>query len=162
MVVGSGAYDGQTGSATLAVERRRRQCLLVEPPPECVEELECHRNSVVRQSAASSAEGESTFVVARYVEQTSTLEPDRAHHRGVAGRLRRSSPARSHMVAQGYVNFRRTGVNDWYARSNDGEFVDRAALAKFERERRTLITRNALARLRGPIGKLRARLHGAG
>jgi FkbM family methyltransferase len=216
-----GAYDGQTGSATLAFERRGWHCLLVEPIPECVEEIRRHRKSVVRQCAASSAEGETTFFLATHVEQMSTLEPDRAHHRWVAdlggeireirvttaridtlledagfpelqfitldveghelealrgfslarwapriviiedNRLRRSSPVRSHMAAQGYVNFRRTGVNDWYARSDDGELVDRAALAKFERERRILIARDALVRLRGASGKLGARLRGA-
>lgn len=216
-----GAYDGQTGSATLAFERRGWQCLLVEPIPECVEEIRRHRKSFVRQCAASCAAGETTFFVATHVEQMSTLERDRAHRRWVASlggeireirvataridtlledagfpalqfitldveghelealrgfslarwapriviieenRLRRSSPVRSYMAAQGYVNFRRTGVNDWYARFDDGELVDRAALAKFERERRTLIARDALVRLRGAVDRLGAHVGGA-
>jgi FkbM family methyltransferase len=209
-----GAYDGQTGSATLAFERRGWHCLLVEPIPECVEEIRRHREGVVRQCAASSEEGETTFFLAARVEQMSTLELDHAHHQWVAAlggnireirvrtaridtlledvgfpalqfitldveghelealrgfslarwapriviieenRLRRSSAVRSHMSAHGYVNFRRTGVNDWYARSDN---CDPAAIAQFERERRMLIARDALVRWREAIDKLRAR-----
>ncbi len=216
-----GAYDGQTGSATLAFERKGWHCLLVEPIPECIEEIQRHRKGVVRQCAASSAEGETTFFLATHVEQMSTLERDHAHHVWVAelggkireitvrtaridtlleeagfpalqfitldveghelealhgfslgrwapriviieeNRLRRSSSVRSHMASQGYVNFKRTGVNDWYARFDDNLVVDRAVLAQFERERRTLIVRDALVRWRATIGKLGGRSRGA-
>jgi FkbM family methyltransferase len=193
-----GAYDGLTGSATLHFERAGWQCLLVEPNPESAERISRARSSVVKQCAASSAEGETVLFVAESVEQMSTLEPDGAHLRWieeVGGRVkpigvrtarlddlldeagfpelqfltidveghelevlrglslerfkprvvileenlgRRRSAVARHMAEHRYVNFRRTGVNDWYALREDTQLVQRAALRRFRVERQIL------------------------
>ena len=41
-----------------------------------------------------------------------------------------------HMADHGYVHFRRTGVNEWFARESDGELVKREQLRRFERAKR--------------------------
>lgn len=46
---------------------------------------------------------------------------------------RRESAVARHMAAHGYVSFKRTGVNDWYARSDDAELVQPAAVARLRR-----------------------------
>jgi len=38
-----------------------------------------------------------------------------------------------HMSERGYVHFRRTGVNEWYAHESDTELIDPAQLRRFER-----------------------------
>jgi FkbM family methyltransferase len=38
-----------------------------------------------------------------------------------------------HMTDHGYVHFKRTGVNEWYARSSDAELVNAHQLKRFER-----------------------------
>jgi FkbM family methyltransferase len=57
-----------------------------------------------------------------------------------------------HMVDHGYVHFRRTGVNEWYARASDAELVKPEEIRKFERaktiqlwdrRRKQLVTRIA-------------------
>lgn len=39
----------------------------------------------------------------------------------------------SHMADHGYVHFKRTGVNEWYARESDAELVKPEEISKFER-----------------------------
>jgi FkbM family methyltransferase len=41
-----------------------------------------------------------------------------------------------HMADQGYVHFRRTGVNEWYAHESDAELVKLDEIRKFEREKK--------------------------
>lgn len=41
-----------------------------------------------------------------------------------------------HMADHGYVHFRRTGVNEWYARESDAELVRPDAIRRFERAKR--------------------------
>jgi FkbM family methyltransferase len=41
-----------------------------------------------------------------------------------------------HMTDHGYVHFKRTGVNEWYARSSDAELVEPQQIRKFERAKR--------------------------
>jgi FkbM family methyltransferase len=41
-----------------------------------------------------------------------------------------------HMIDHGYVHFRRTGVNEWYARASDAELVKPDEVRKFERAKR--------------------------
>jgi FkbM family methyltransferase len=57
-----------------------------------------------------------------------------------------------HMTAHGYVHFKRTGVNEWYARESDAELVKPAEIRRFERakqiqrwdrRRKQLVTRIA-------------------
>ncbi|HEV3035768.1 MAG TPA: FkbM family methyltransferase [Solirubrobacteraceae bacterium] len=57
-----------------------------------------------------------------------------------------------HMVDHGYVHFRRTGVNEWYAHASDAELVKPQEIRKFERakqielwdrRRKQLVTRIA-------------------
>lgn len=57
--------------------------------------------------------------------------------------LRRRSAIVKHMASKGYVNFRRTGVNDWYAREDDAELIDPIALTRFRSERQVLWLRQA-------------------
>jgi FkbM family methyltransferase len=202
-----GAYDGLTGSATLAFERRGWTCLLVEPIPECAEAIRRQRRCRVEQCAASAVEGEETFFVAQHVEQMSTLEPG-AHnnHRWieeVGGSVRpitvrtarlddvidaarfpeiqfitidveghelqalrgfslerfqprvviieenqnkRSSDVARHMRTHGYVNFKRTGVNEWYARADDTELIRPDAIRQFRRQKRVLRAEERAAR----------------
>jgi|GEM_PF-1043367 len=40
-----------------------------------------------------------------------------------------------HMVEHGYVHFKRTGVNEWYARADDAELIEPAQIRRFEREK---------------------------
>jgi FkbM family methyltransferase len=191
-----GAFDGRTGSATLLFEEHGWECLLVEPIPECVEQIRQNRRCVIEHCAASSREGETTFYVAEGVPQMSTLETDPAHHRWideVGGTVKRitvrtarlddlldaagfpelqfltidveghelevlrgltlerfrprivileensrrgASEVNRHMAASGYVNFRRTGVNDWYAHRDDHGLVVPEAVRRFRRARR--------------------------
>lgn len=188
-----GAYDGRTGSATLLFERMGWHCLLVEPHPSSVEQIRRNRACAVTHCAASSVEGETRFFVAEGVEQMSTMQADRDHHRWIAevggtvceitvrtARLddllveagftelqfltidveghelevlrglslerftpriviveenlrRRESDVARHMAAHGYVNFKRTGVNDWYAHSSDADLADAGAIRRFKR-----------------------------
>jgi FkbM family methyltransferase len=188
-----GAYDGRTGSATLHFEEAGWQCLLVEPNPECAEQIRAHRRCVVKQCAASSKEGETTLYVAEHVEQMSTVEHDDGHHRWIheAGGAIRPIRVRTarlddlleeagfdglefltidveghelavlegftldsyrprvviiednaadgdtrvarHMSSRGYVHFRRTGVNEWYARESDAGLISARELSRFER-----------------------------
>ena len=74
-----GAYDGVTGSASYRFERRGWHCLLIEPIPALVEEIRKHRACTIVNAAASSTDGEATFLVAENVEQMSTLEPTPEH-----------------------------------------------------------------------------------
>lgn len=41
-----------------------------------------------------------------------------------------------HMADRGYVNFKRTGVNEWYARASDDELVKSKEISRFERAKR--------------------------
>ncbi len=41
-----------------------------------------------------------------------------------------------HMADHGYVHFRRTGVNEWYAHASDAELVTPQAIRKFERAKK--------------------------
>lgn len=50
-----------------------------------------------------------------------------------------SSEVKRHMAAHGYLNFNRTGVNDWYAHREDAELVQPAAVRRFQRARRLLL-----------------------
>jgi FkbM family methyltransferase len=214
-----GAYDGRTGSATLLFENRGWQCLLVEPIPGCVAEIRGYRRCFVKHCAASSEEGETTFFVADGVEQMSTLELDRGHHRwirDVGGTVREiqvrtarlddlldevgfcevqfitidveghelavlqglsldrfnprivileenlsrsESAVARHMAANGYVNFKRTGVNDWYARESDVELVQAGAVRRFKRSKQIQRLQDDCARLIGrhlPVAVKRA------
>lgn len=199
-----GAYDGRTGSTTLLFERKGWDCLLVEPIASCVQQIRSHRRAVVEHCAASSAEGETTLFVADGVEQMSTVERDRGHHRWIGevggrvhpitvrtarlddlldaagfprlefltidveghelevlrgltlGRFRprvvivednaglRASAVARHMKRHGYVNFKRTGVNDWYAHRDDAELVDPDAVRRFRRARRVALAQDAV------------------
>jgi FkbM family methyltransferase len=191
-----GANDGVTGSASYLFERRGWQCLLVEPIPAMVQEIRRHRSCQVVNCAASSSEGEATFLVAEGVEAVSGLDltPERQewirqlggtikpltvrtatldrlladagfteldfvtidveghelsvlegfdldHYRpriviiednSIAGN---ASVAR-HMTNHGYVHFKRTGVNEWYAHESDAELVKSDELRKFERTKK--------------------------
>ena len=40
-----------------------------------------------------------------------------------------------HMTSHGYVHFKRTGVNEWYARADDAELVTPQQIRRFEREK---------------------------
>jgi FkbM family methyltransferase len=47
-----------------------------------------------------------------------------------------------HMAKHGYVHFKRTGVNEWYARADDAELIEPEQIRRFEREKtRQLWTR---------------------
>lgn len=41
-----------------------------------------------------------------------------------------------HMTHHGYVHFKRTGVNEWYARASDAELVKSGEIRRFERAKR--------------------------
>ncbi|HEV7938784.1 MAG TPA: FkbM family methyltransferase [Solirubrobacteraceae bacterium] len=45
-------------------------------------------------------------------------------------------PVIRHMRAHGYVHFKRTGVNEWYARASDTELIRPEEIRKFERTKR--------------------------
>jgi FkbM family methyltransferase len=60
--------------------------------------------------------------------------------------LRASSVAR-HMAVHGYVNFKRTGVNEWYAREADEELIQPAAVRRFKAEKLILRWQEGLLRL---------------
>lgn len=47
----------------------------------------------------------------------------------------RASEVARHMGRRGYVNFKRTGVNDWYAHESDAELVRPDAVRQFQLER---------------------------
>jgi FkbM family methyltransferase len=222
-----GAYDGRTGSATLLFEESGWDCLLVEPIPECVDQIRRNRSCVVEHCAASSSEGQVTFYVADGVPQMSTVETDAAHHRwieDVGGTVREitvrtaplddlldaagfpelqfltidveghelevlrgltlerfrpriviiednarssSSDVKRHMAAHGYLNFNRTGVNDWYAHRDDAALVQPAAVRRFQRARRMLLVKERVMAFGGrhvpepvkrPLRKLAARM----
>jgi FkbM family methyltransferase len=40
------------------------------------------------------------------------------------------------MTEHGYVHFKRTGVNEWYARANDAELIEPQKIRRFERTKR--------------------------
>jgi len=46
-----------------------------------------------------------------------------------------SAEVERHMASRGYVNFRRTGVNDWYAHESDAELVQPDAVRRFRAEK---------------------------
>jgi FkbM family methyltransferase len=195
-----GAYDGLTGSASYAFEKRGWHCLLIEPIPALVEEIRRHRVSPVVNCAVSDKEGTASFFVAENVEQMSTLEltPHRLNWvEQVGGAIKQitvrtatldsllaeaafpeiqfitidveghemavlegfsletyrpriviiednsasDDPRASngdprtgrHMSEHGYVHFRRTGVNEWYAHESDTELVRPDELRRFQR-----------------------------
>lgn len=197
-----GAHDGRTGSASYLFERQGWHCLLIEPNPDCVEEIRKHRACTVISCAASSHEGEARFVIAENVEQLSTLDlsADHLDHIRHAGGVVKEITVRtatldtllreagfpeiqfltidveghelavlegftleayrprvvivednsvngvpgvaSYMAQRGYVHFRRTGVNEWYAHHSDSELIRPEELRRFERtKRRELWTR---------------------
>ena len=47
----------------------------------------------------------------------------------------RDSEVARHMAGRGYVNFKRTGVNDWYAHEHDAELIKPDAVRQFQLER---------------------------
>ena len=70
-----------------------------------------------------------------------------------------------HLRNQGYVNFHRSGVNDWFASSDDAEMLGRFDLAGFQRKRAWLPWRYraglvAQAILPAPLRRLLKRLVG--
>jgi len=60
----------------------------------------------------------------------------------------RGSGVVGHMAARGYVNFRRTGVNDWYAHESDAELVRAQAVRRFKRTRQIERVQDRWLRLR--------------
>ena len=208
-----GAYDGRTGSATYAFEQMGWDCLLVEPVPTLAEKIRRRRNCIVVNCAASSCEGEATFLVAHSVEAMSTLDTSQAHRRWIerAGghveeitvptrplddllrevgfpRLhfitidveghelevlkgfsldkaqprvviiednsltpdnwpRRRSPVTAYMGERGYVHFKRTGVNEWYAHESDRELIRPEQLRKLARAKEIQLWRGRRKRL---------------
>jgi FkbM family methyltransferase len=46
-----------------------------------------------------------------------------------------TSEVARHMARRGYVNFKRTGVNDWYAHESDSELIRPDAVRQFQLER---------------------------
>jgi FkbM family methyltransferase len=239
-----GAYDGRTGSASYAFEKRGWHCLLVEPIPALVEEIRKHRACAVVNCAVSSEEGTASFFVAEHVEEMSTLDltPDRrAWIEQVGGAVKEitvrtatldallaeagfpeiqfitidveghelevlegftlethrpriviiednsasDDPRASggdprvgrHMSEHGYVHFRRSGVNEWYAHESDVELVRADEIRSFRRakvrqrwKRRGKLLSNRIAtrvgtylptpvkrRLRQPFDQLRSK-----
>lgn len=195
-----GAYDGLTGSASYAFEKRGWHCLLVEPIAALVEEIRKHRTCTVVNCAVSNKEGVATLFVAENVEEMSTLDltSDRrkwieqvggtvkeitvrtatldsllaeaafpeiqfitidveghemavlegftleAHRPRIViiednsasddPRARGGDPrVGRHMSEHGYVHFRRTGVNEWYAHESDMELVRPDEIRRFQR-----------------------------
>jgi hypothetical protein len=47
----------------------------------------------------------------------------------------RNSEVAHHMARHGYVNFKRTGVNDWYAHETDAELIRPDAVRQFKVEK---------------------------
>lgn len=206
-----GAYDGVTSSATLPFELRGWQCLLIEPIPALVEEIRRHRDCLIVNCAASSAEGEATFYVADTVEQMSTLALTPGHLdwiREVGGDVHEITVRTAtldrllgeagfptvdfvtidveghelavlegfsletwqprivilednsidgdpqlvrHMARHGYVHFRRTGVNEWFAHESDTDLVRPSELRRLERTK-------AWHRFERPITRTRKRI----
>jgi FkbM family methyltransferase len=194
-----GAHDGVTGSATYAFERKGWDCLLIEPVPECAAEIKRRRNCQVVTCAASARDGEATFLVAKNVEEMSTLDASPEHREWIeraGGRIeeitvrtrplddilsdagfpevqfitidvegheldvlkgfslevyrpriviaennslnpdnwpRRDSAVTAYLADRGFVHFRRSGVNEWYAREDDHELIRPAELRRFAR-----------------------------
>jgi len=62
-----------------------------------------------------------------------------------------------HMAEHGYVHFKRTGVNEWYARESDGELVKPEEIRRFERAK----TRQRWVRRRKHVSNQVARRIGA-
>jgi hypothetical protein len=62
--------------------------------------------------------------------------------------LGRTPEVERHMAGHGYVNFRRTGVNDWYAHESDRDLVDPDAVRQFRLEKA----------MRLPVGKAKERV----
>jgi FkbM family methyltransferase len=58
--------------------------------------------------------------------------------------LARQSRVMSYMAERGYVNFKRTGVNEWYAHESDTELIEFGAVRKFRRQKRREQTRLAV------------------
>jgi FkbM family methyltransferase len=197
-----GAADGRSGSATYLFEQKGWHCLLIEPIPACVEEIRKHRACAVVNCAASSREGEATFVIAENVEQMSTLDRSSDHldwirraggvvneitvrtatldsllseagfpeiqfvtidvegHEGAVlegftletyrpriviiedNTVNGDKAVAGYMADGGYVHFRRTGVNEWYAHRSDSELIRPEEIKRFERAKtRQLWTR---------------------
>jgi FkbM family methyltransferase len=81
----------------------------------------------------------------------------------------RASAVARHMAEHGYVNFRRTGVNDWYALQDDTELVQPRAIRRFRCERWILgveaaclrfLERHLPGEVKRPLGRLLKRLRG--
>jgi hypothetical protein len=47
----------------------------------------------------------------------------------------RNSEVARHMARHGYVNFKRTGINDWYAHQSDAELIRPEAVRQFQLEK---------------------------
>jgi FkbM family methyltransferase len=206
-----GANDGVTGSASYVFEKHGWRCLLVEPIPARVEEIRRNRDCLVAGCAASSREGQATFIVAEGVDQISTLDlttervdwivraggtvteivvrlatldslleeagfPEiqfitidvEGHELDVLEgfSLERHQPrivivednsvdgdprVARHMSDHGYVHFRRTGVNEWYAHRSDSELVQADRIRSFERAKQVQLWDRRRRRLANQI-----------
>lgn len=58
---------------------------------------------------------------------------------------------RDYMVQRGYHPFRRTGVNDWFARNNDLQLVSRSAVSRYDTIRRKALVKARLRSLPGVL-----------
>ena len=214
-----GAYDGRTGSASYLFEKKGWHCLLVEPIPALVEEIRRHRACTVINCAASSYNGQATFVVAESVEQMSTLDITTDHLAWIerAGGVTREITVRTatldslldeagyseiqfitvdveghelavlegftlarfkprivilednsrggdprlrqHMAERGYVHFRQTGVNQWYAHESDKALLHPIELRRFNRR---LMRQRWQRRWTRPVSSVAARIRSIG
>lgn len=62
-----------------------------------------------------------------------------------------------HMRAHGYVHFKRTGVNEWYARASDTELIKPEEIRRFERTKRLQLWDRRRRRLVNRIAMLGGR-----
>ena len=200
-----GANDGMTDSMTYHFELFGWNCLLVEPIPDLARKISVKRNCIVKNYAASSEEGEASFIIAEEALGMSGLELTRKQLQAItrAGGTQKEIKVRkktldgileesnfreidfisidveghelevlkgfslekfnprivllednsnqtdaavqNYMKSKGYIIFKRTGVNDWYALENDRELIVPEQIKAFQEERAKAYLENLIA-----------------
>lgn len=146
------AASSREGEAVLMVAENVEQMSTLDPSPEHLDWIKRVggelKEITVRTATLDSLLGEAGFPELQFVTidveghelavlQGFTLEDFRPRVVIIEDNSVRGDPrVTQHMAARGYVHFRRTGVNEWYAHESDSELIRPDEIRSFERAKR--------------------------